>query len=68
MISLQNVYGQPEETLLGQNELKLNEINEQLESSEPVILIRRKIQQKSLLEIRYARLKKALRSRSSSIL
>jgi len=69
MISGQNNVVNVEENFLTvPAESKSNEPAEQVEKVEEVIFIRRQFQAPSLLEIRFARLKKALRNRSVSII
>ena len=51
-----------------QANIESNEVSEQIEQPKEAIFIRRQFQSPSLLEIRFALLKRALRIRSSSII
>ena len=69
MISEQNKFINAEEKIITiQTNIESNEVSEQIEKPKEVIFIRRQFQSPSLLEIRFALLKRALRIRSSSII
>jgi hypothetical protein len=57
-----------ESIIIVPTEIELNENGGQKEKNNEVIFIRRQFQPPSQLEIRFARLKKALRKRSASII
>ena len=68
MISTQKATVQAEERTFKRQENDLAENRETIEPKGDTIFIRRRIEQRSLLEIRFARLKRVMRVRSSSVI
>lgn len=69
MIGAQQTVVKPEESFLSkQAEIEVNEVSEKTETAEEVVFIRRQFRQPTILEVRFARLKKAMRNRSAGII
>ena len=62
-----NVRNQPEQISLNKMETESKEVNENIDFKGDTLFVNRTVEQKSLLEIRFSRLKKAIRIRSSNI-
>ena len=62
-----NVRNQPEQISLNKMETESKEVNENIDFKGDTLFVKRNVEQKSMLEIRFSRLKKAIRIRSSNI-